>query len=191
MAGNGAGGFYASQVLKPLGADVSGSQFLEPDGRFPNHIPNPENEDAMASVCSAVLEAKADLGIIFDTDVDRAGCVDAAGREINRNRLVALASAIVLEQYPGGTVVTDSITSDGLKVFIERCPRGTLPLQTRLPQRDRRGHPPESGGCLCTARDRNLRPCRGEGQLFPRRRRLSDDAGGYQSHAAAQRGKDY
>lgn len=119
-AGNGAGGFYASQVLEPLGADVSGSQFLEPDGRFPNHIPNPENEEAMASVCGAVTAAKADLGIIFDTDVDRAGCVDAAGREINRNRLVALASAIVLEQYPGGTVVTDSITSDGLKVFIEQ-----------------------------------------------------------------------
>ena len=44
-AGNGAGGFYASDVLAPLGADVSGSQFLEPDGMFPNHIPNPENED--------------------------------------------------------------------------------------------------------------------------------------------------
>ena len=42
-AGNGAGGFYANDVLKPLGADITGSQFLEPDGRFPNHIPNPEN----------------------------------------------------------------------------------------------------------------------------------------------------
>ncbi|HIU32364.1 MAG TPA: phosphomannomutase/phosphoglucomutase, partial [Candidatus Caccousia avistercoris] len=66
-AGNGAGGFYASDVLAPLGADVSGSQFLEPDGMFPNHIPNPENEAAMASVCKATLRAKADLGVIFDT----------------------------------------------------------------------------------------------------------------------------
>ena len=47
-AGNGAGGFYASRVLEPLGADTAGSQFLDPDGRFPNHIPNPENEEAMA-----------------------------------------------------------------------------------------------------------------------------------------------
>lgn len=46
-AGNGAGGFYVEKVLKPLGADTSGSQFLEPDGRFPNHIPNPENAEAM------------------------------------------------------------------------------------------------------------------------------------------------
>lgn len=118
-AGNGAGGFYASDVLSPLGADVTGSQFLDPDGRFPNHIPNPENEEAMRSVCEATVRAHADLGVIFDTDVDRAGCVDAAGREINRNRLVALAAAIALEGNAGGTIVTDSITSSGLKTFIE------------------------------------------------------------------------
>ena len=118
-AGNGAGGFYATEVLKPLGADISGSQFLEPDGSFPNHIPNPENPDAMASVCQAVKAAGADLGVIFDTDVDRAGCVGADGREINRNRLVALAAAIALDGNEGGTIVTDSITSTGLKTFIE------------------------------------------------------------------------
>ena len=119
-AGNGAGGFYARDVLEPLGAVVSGSQFLEPDGRFPNHIPNPENPEAMASVCAATLKAGADLGVIFDTDVDRAGCVGADGREINRNRLIALAAAIVLEDAPGGTIVTDSVTSSGLKTFLEQ-----------------------------------------------------------------------
>ncbi len=119
-AGNGAGGFYASDVLAPLGADVSGSQFLEPDGRFPNHIPNPENETAMKSVCEAVVKAKADLGVIFDTDVDRGGAVDEKGDEINRNRLVAVASAIALENCPGGTIVTDSITSSGLAEYIEK-----------------------------------------------------------------------
>lgn len=119
-AGNGAGGFYASDVLAPLGADTTGSQFLEPDGRFPNHIPNPENETAMKSVCAATVAAKADLGVIFDTDVDRGGAVDAKGDEINRNRLVAIASAIALEGNPGGTVVTDSITSSGLHDYIEK-----------------------------------------------------------------------
>ena len=119
-AGNGAGGFYVEKVLKPLGADTTGSQFLEPDGSFPNHIPNPENETAMSFACRAVKESGADLGIIFDTDVDRAGCVDSTGREINRNRLVALASVIALQGNRGGAIVTDSITSDGLKTFIER-----------------------------------------------------------------------
>lgn len=119
-AGNGAGGFYANDVLAPLGADISGSQFLDPDGHFPNHIPNPENEEAMASICKAVRNVKADLGVIFDTDVDRGGAVDASGEEINRNRLVAVASAIALESHPGGTIVTDSITSTGLKDYIEK-----------------------------------------------------------------------
>lgn len=119
-AGNGAGGFFAGSVLEPLGAVTSGSQFLEPDGMFPNHIPNPEDKSAMTAITKAVHEHKADLGIIFDTDVDRSAAVDSTGREFNRNRLIALMSAIVLEEHPGTTVVTDSVTSDGLTTFIEK-----------------------------------------------------------------------
>ncbi len=119
-AGNGAGGFYVDQVLKPLGADTTGSQFLDPDGTFPNHIPNPENKEAMESICNAVVKNHADFGIIFDTDVDRAAAVDSQGNELNRNRLIALISAIVLKEHPHSTIVTDSITSDGLTTFIEQ-----------------------------------------------------------------------
>ncbi|XP_011657493.2 uncharacterized protein LOC101204322 isoform X2 [Cucumis sativus] len=119
-AGNGAGGFFAAKVLEPLGAITSGSQFLEPDGLFPNHIPNPEDKTAMRAITEAVLHNKADLGIIFDTDVDRSAAVDSTGREFNRNRLIALMSAIVLEEHPGTTIVTDSVTSDGLTLFIEK-----------------------------------------------------------------------
>lgn len=119
-AGNGAGGFYADKVLSVLGADTTGSRYLNPDGMFPNHVPNPEDAAAMASICEAVRESNADLGVIFDTDVDRGGAVDSKGNEINRNRLVAVASAIALEGNGGGTIVTDSITSSGLKEFIEK-----------------------------------------------------------------------
>lgn len=118
-AGNGVGGFFADKILVPLGADVSGSVYLEPDGMFPNHIPNPEKKDVMQGFKQAVLNKKADLGIIFDTDVDRAAVVDGNGTEINRNRIVALLAAIVLEDMPGSTVVTDSVTSAGLKTYIE------------------------------------------------------------------------
>ncbi len=119
-AGNGAGGFFAQDVLQPLGADTEGSQFLDPDGRFPNHIPNPENAEAMQSISDAVLACSADLGIIFDTDVDRAAAVDNSGKPISRNRLIALMSAIVLREEKGGVIVTDSITSTGLARFIEK-----------------------------------------------------------------------
>ena len=117
-AGNGAGGFYVDKVLAPLGADTEGSQFLEPDGNFPNHIPNPEDKKAMHAISQRVKETGADFGIIFDTDVDRAGAVDKQGEEINRNRLIALISAILLQEK-SGTIVTDSVTSDGLTAFIE------------------------------------------------------------------------
>ncbi|XP_010920439.1 uncharacterized protein [Elaeis guineensis] len=119
-AGNGAGGFFAGKVLEPLGAITIGSQFLEPDGMFPNHIPNPEDKAAMKAITQAVLQNKADLGIIFDTDVDRSAAVDSTGHEINRNRLIALMSALVLEEHPGTTIVTDCVTSDGLTAFIEK-----------------------------------------------------------------------
>jgi phosphomannomutase len=118
-AGNGAGGFFVEEVLKPLGADTAGSQFLDPDGSFPNHIPNPEDQVAMDAIIAAVKNNNADFGIIFDTDVDRAGAVDKNGKPINRNRFIALMAAIVLEEHPGSTIVTDSVTSSGLKWWIE------------------------------------------------------------------------
>ena len=118
-AGNGAGGFYADKVLKPLGANTDGSRYLDPDGSFPNHIPNPEDKEAMESIMAAVAETKADLGIIFDTDVDRAGAVLSDGSELNRNRIIAMLSAILLREHPGTTIVTDSITSTGLAKFIK------------------------------------------------------------------------
>ncbi len=116
-AGNGAGGFFV-KLLESLGADTTGSQFLEPDGMFPNHIPNPEDKTAMSFITDAVIKNNAHLGIIFDTDVDRAACVASDGKEINRNALIALSSVIALENSEGGTIVTDSVTSSGLREFI-------------------------------------------------------------------------
>ena len=118
-AANGSGGFFAKSVLAPLGADTEGSLFLEEDGNFPNHSPNPEDPAAMAFFSKKVLEAQADLGLIFDTDADRLGAVDKLGKEISRNRMVALASVLAKEKSPGTTVVTDSITSTQLSYFLE------------------------------------------------------------------------
>ena len=118
-AGNGAGGFFVEKVLKVLGADTNGSRYLEPNGHFPNHIPNPEDPQAMQSIVDAVKESDADLGIIFDTDVDRVAFVGKSGREISKNKLIALASTIALKDRKNGVIVTDSMTSDYLKKFIE------------------------------------------------------------------------
>ena len=119
-AGNGGGGFYAKRVLAPLGANVRDSQFLEPDGMFENHAPNPEDREAMTSICTQVITKGADFGLIFDTDVDRSAAVDGKGREIARNGIVAMAAALTAEEHQGTTVVTDSITSRQLTEFIEK-----------------------------------------------------------------------
>ena len=119
-AGNGASGFFASRILEPLGADISGSVYLDPDGNFPNHVPNPENPVAMAAISSAVISSGADLGVIFDCDGDRGAAVFSDGSEVNRNTLIALMAAILQEKNPGATIVTDSVTSDELAVFLEK-----------------------------------------------------------------------
>ncbi len=118
-AGGGAGGFYVSGVLELLGADCSGSIYLEPDGLFTGHVPNPESPQAMEAVCAAAKAAGADLGLIFDTDVDRAAAVGSNGKPIARNAAIALAAAIVADSHPGCTVVTDSVTSGHLREFLE------------------------------------------------------------------------
>ncbi len=117
-SGNGASGFFVDKILQPLGADTTGSQFLEPDGMFPNHIPNPENKQAMEAIRSAVLNNKADLGLIFDTDVDRMSAVLSDGSEVNRDSIIAMIAAILAE-YPGSTIITDSVTSDRLTYFLQ------------------------------------------------------------------------
>ncbi len=118
-AGNGAAGFFATEILEPLGANIGGSQFLEPNGEFPNHPANPENAIAIESVKKRVIDTGADLGLIFDTDVDRSAAISPKGTPIARDAIVALASYLVHEKYPGGTIVTDSVTTSQLTDFIE------------------------------------------------------------------------
>lgn len=119
-AGNGAGGFFVTKILDALGADTTGSQFLEPDGMFPNHEPNPENKEAMAAIVKATLENHADLGLIFDTDVDRMSAVLSDGTPLNRDAIIAMMAAILAPENPGSTIITDSVTSDRLTDFLEK-----------------------------------------------------------------------
>src|SRR5699024_5963392 len=76
-------------------------------------------KEAMKSITDATLKNNADMGIIFDTDVDRAAIVGSNGKPINKNALIALISKIILKEHPESTIVTDSVTSNGLAEFIE------------------------------------------------------------------------
>ena len=95
-AGNGAGGFFAEQVLQ-VWALIRRDHSFRTRWAFSNHVPNPDNSEAMKSIQTAVLANQADLGIIFDTDVDRSAVVDQSGEVLNRNNLIAVLAAIVLK----------------------------------------------------------------------------------------------
>mmetsp|Transcript_102066 Transcript_102066/g.286183 ORF Transcript_102066/g.286183 Transcript_102066/m.286183 type:complete len:654 (+) Transcript_102066:255-2216(+) len=126
-SGNGSGGFF-KRVLEDLGADVSASINTEPDGEFPAGIPNPENPSMIEQTIRVCEAANADLGILLDTDADRCGLVAPRTigddgvlsdyEAINRNRLIALMGVIFARQSPGCTVVTCSVTSEGLSNFL-------------------------------------------------------------------------
>jgi phosphomannomutase len=117
-AGGGSAGFYAERILQPLGADISSSQYLQADGNFPFHAPNPEDKEALCSISNRVKETESEMGIIFDTDGDRSAIILQGGEVLSRNRLIAALSAVVLSHEKGGIIVTDSVTSEGLSQFI-------------------------------------------------------------------------
>ena len=73
----------------------------------------------MRAIKDAVVKNHADLGLICDTDVDRMSAVLADGTDVSRNALIAMMAAILAPDYPGSTIITDSVTSDGLHDFLE------------------------------------------------------------------------
>lgn len=81
-ASNGAGGFIARNVFAPLGADISCSQNLEPDGNFFNHPPDPNNKSAKHSVSMKTLSNGCDLGLLFDSDLSSFAAFDKLGFDI-------------------------------------------------------------------------------------------------------------
>jgi len=105
-AGNGAAGSVALELLRRAGAEVV-PLFCEPDGRFPNHHPDPIEEKNLAQLKAKVLETGAAAGIGLDGDGDRIGAVDEAGRVVHGDRLLAIFARQVLAAHPGATIIGD------------------------------------------------------------------------------------
>lgn len=81
-ASNGTGGFIATKVFGPLGADITDSQNLDPDGNFFNHPPDPDNKSAKHSVSMKTLAKGCDLGLLFDSDLSSFAAFDKLGFEM-------------------------------------------------------------------------------------------------------------
>ncbi len=118
-AGNGLSGSYVPAVLEKLGAEVT-CLYCEPDGTYPNHLPNPEDPEMTKDLEAKVVEIGADVGLGFDGDADRAGFIDNHGHHIAADRLLAVLARDLLERQPGATIVYDVKASKALMDEIKK-----------------------------------------------------------------------
>lgn len=124
-AGNGYSGMFMEPVYRKLGVEVV-CLYCEPDGTFPNHLPNPEDPETTKDLEKAVVEYKCAVGIGFDGDADRCGLIDDHGHHIAADRLLALLARDMLPRHPGAKVVFDAKVSQAL--FDEINKAGGIPI---------------------------------------------------------------
>jgi len=118
-AGNGTAGPIAPVAYEEAGFDVI-PLFCEPDGRFPNHHPDPTIPENLNALISRVAEESADLGIAFDGDADRIGVVDNGGNIIWGDYLMIIFSRDLLKRHPGAAIIGEVKCSQVLYDDIER-----------------------------------------------------------------------
>jgi phosphomannomutase / phosphoglucomutase len=127
-AGNGGAGTIIDALAPHLPFDFVRLQH-EPDGRFPNGIPNPLLPENRSATMDAVREHGADFGIAWDGDFDRCFFFDANGRFIEGYYLVGLLAKSLLAKNPGGKVIHDPrLTWNTIEMVREA---GGLPVQSK------------------------------------------------------------
>jgi len=112
-AGNGVAGIFAPELLRRIGCEVI-ELFCESDGRFPNHLPDPEDERNVEHLQRTVLEVGADVGIAYDGDADRVGVVDERGQRHEADLILILLARDLLTRHPGAKIVFDVKSSQAL-----------------------------------------------------------------------------
>lgn len=112
-AGNGAAGPLAIKVFEAIGCEVV-PLYCNPDGRFPNHHPDPTVPKNLVDLIAAVKKSQSDLGIGFDGDGDRIGAVTSSGRILFGDQLILYLSQDILKDKPGASIISDVKSSQVL-----------------------------------------------------------------------------
>lgn len=123
--GNGAAGVIARRLFEAVGLKPT-FLFEEPDGRFPNHHPDPTVEKNLIQLRDEVKKTGAVVGIGFDGDADRIGLVDENGKMIYGDELMVLISRSILETSPGAKIIGDVKCSDRMYADIQS--HGGIPV---------------------------------------------------------------
>ena len=116
--GNGCFGIVGPKLLKKIGANIT-ELYCEPDGKFPNHHPDPTVANNMIDLIDKVKEEGAELGIGFDGDADRIGIVDEKGNILWGDQLLTIFARDILKRNPGATIVGEVKCSQNLFKDIE------------------------------------------------------------------------
>lgn len=112
-AGNGAAGPVIERLVKILPGEHH-LLFVDVDGQFPNHHPDPTEEKNLTDLRALVAEKKLDFGLAFDGDGDRIGAIDGQGRVIWGDQLLQIFAEDVLAEVPGATIIADVKASQAL-----------------------------------------------------------------------------
>lgn len=104
--GNGVAGPLATKLLDALGCTIT-PLYIDIDGNFPNHHPDPGNPDNLEDLIDQVQRTGADLGIALDGDGDRIGVVTPSGKIIWPDRLLMLLAKDLLSRNPGADILYD------------------------------------------------------------------------------------
>jgi len=105
-SGNGTAGLAAPGIIRSMGCEVT-ELYSEPDGRFPNHHPDPTIPANLEALINTVKKESADFGVAFDGDSDRIGVVDEQGTVLWGDQLMVLFSRDILLDRPGATFVSE------------------------------------------------------------------------------------
>jgi phosphomannomutase len=116
-AGNGMGGLTTPAVLAGQNLEIVGL-YLDLDGSFPNHPPNPLEPANLLDAQAAVREHGADLAVVFDGDADRCFVIDERGEVVSPSAITGLIAVRELARDPGGTIVINKITSHSVPELV-------------------------------------------------------------------------
>lgn len=123
--GNGTCGPIIEEILKKIGADYQ-LLYKEPDGNFPNHLPDPTVEKHITKLIETVKKGDFNCGIGLDGDGDRIGVLDENGEIVWGDVLLAIYAERVLREKPGAKIIFEVKCSKGLIERIEEL--GGIPL---------------------------------------------------------------
>ena len=132
---NGTGGVVGPELYRQIGCEVI-ELYSEPDGRFPNHHPNPSVFSTLKDLSMRVVSENADLGIAFDGDSDRIGVVDTKGNPMTGDKLLLIyaldmignlgTNVNVVSEVKCSQVLYDTINATGANAIMCKTGHGFI-----------------------------------------------------------------